>query len=279
MRVYHSRRTGKTKGIDLPKLCDALQCTYADFASRQYFDEAFGKHCEEEGYSPGSAGPDIDGYFLRRLGTRGLWPITERYQDYTEDSALDVVELLFDLVSQPKEGDLHYYNGRCWHYRTFDQSTGRSEFRNAVNEFLGSYGDGYELSPAGEVVSLLPPQLSILISNELPKYDAKHVTLPVEHAITLYRKRGVSPKDTKSAVLELAGVLEFLRPQMSGVLRSKDDEAMFAIANGFGIRHQRDNQISDYDPLWLNWDFYLFLSTIHVVIRLLIKAKPTGESR
>jgi hypothetical protein len=277
MRVYHSRRTGKTKGIDLPKLCDALQCTYTDFASRQYFDEAFGKQCEEQGYLPGSAGPDIDGYFLRILGTRGLWPITEKYKNYTEDTAFDVVELLFDLVSKPKEGYFHNYGGCGWHYSTFDQPAGRSEFRNAINDFLGSYGDGYELSPAGEVRSLLSPQLSILISNELPKYDTEHVTLPVEHAIALYRKRGASPEDTKSAIVKLAGVLEFLRPRMRDILDKEDDKAMFNLANNFDLRHHNDAQRTDYDPIWLNWDFYLFLSTIHVVVRLLIKAEHASS--
>lgn len=277
-RAYYSRRTGRTTGIDLATLCDALQCTYAAFAEKQYFDEAFGKNCVD-GYIPGRAGSDVDGFFLRRLGTRGLWPVTEKYKYYTEDNAFDVIELLHDLVSKPVSGYRHDYSGCGMHYDVFDQLAGQDEFRTDVDEFLGSYGGGFELLVSGEVVPSLSPQLSILVSNELPKFDPVHVETPVHHAIAAFRKRGAGLEDRKNAVVELAGVLEFLRPRMRDIIHKKDENAMFTIANDFGLRHQKNSQQTDYDPLWLNWDFYLFLSTIHVLVRLLIKAQLPGRMR
>jgi hypothetical protein len=277
-RAYYSQRTGKTKTIDLATLCDALQCTYASFAEKQYFDETFGKDCTD-GYIPGTAGSDIDGFFFTHLMTRGLWPITENYKNYTEENAFDVVELLYDVVSKPISGHSHDWNGCGMHYDVFDRLPGQKEFREAVNNFLRYYGKGFELLVSGEVVPSLSPQLSILVSNELPEFDPMHVEAPVQHAIAAFRKRGAGPEDRKNAVVELAGVLEFLRPYMRDIIHEKDENAMFTIANSFGLRHQKNSQQTDYDPLWLNWDFYLFLSTIHVLVRLLIKAKPTGGGK
>ena len=277
-RAYYSQRTDRTRRIDLATLSDALQCTYAAFAEKQYFDEAFGKNCTD-GYLPGRAGSDIDGLFLRRLGTRGLWPITEKYKSYSESSVFDVIELLHDLVSKPVSGYFHDYGNCGWHYDVFDQATGQEELRAAVNDFLGLYGDGFELLQSGMVVPSLSPQLSILVSNELPEFDSANVENPVQHAIEVFRKREASNEDRRSAVVELAGVLEFLRPRMPGIIHTKDEGAMFRLANEFGLRHQNKNQRTDYDPLWLNWDFYLFLSTIHVLVRLLIKAKSTGGGK
>lgn len=277
-RTYYSRRADRTKRIDLATLCDALQCTYAAFAEKQCFDEAFGKDCAD-GYIPGHAGSDIDGFFLRRLGTRGLWPITEKYKSYSESSAFDVIELLHDLVSKPVSGYFHDYCNCGWHYNVFDRATGREEMRAAVNDFLGLYGNGFELLQSGMVVPSLSPQLSILVSNELPEFDSANVENPVQHAIAVFRKREASNEDRRSAVVELAGVLEFLRRRMPGIIHTKDERAMFSLANEFNLRHQNENQHRDYDPVWLNWDFYLFLSTIHVLVRLLIKAKPTGSGK
>jgi hypothetical protein len=84
-RTYYSLRTDRTKRIELPTLCDALQCTYAAFAEKQYFDEAFGKSCPG-GDILGIAGSDIEGFFLTRLLTRGLWPITQNYRNYAWNS-------------------------------------------------------------------------------------------------------------------------------------------------------------------------------------------------
>lgn len=270
-RAYYSQRA-RTQVIDCRTLCDVLQCVFAALAEKQYFDQAFGKDCPD-GYITGTAGSDIDGFFFTRLMTRGLWPITKNYGVYTEENAFDVIELLYDTVSKPTKGNYHAdYCG--WHYSEFDKAAGQEEFRETINQALRYYKEGFELRSSGDVAPLLSPQLTILAQNELPKYDPQHVEGPVQHAIAVYRKRGASLEDKKSAVLELSGVLEFLRPRVRDMIHSKDEDAMFTIANGFSIRHQKDNQISNYDPLWLNWDFYLFLSTIHVLVRLLIKAEP-----
>jgi hypothetical protein len=46
----------------------------------------------------------------------------------------------------------------------------------------------------------------------------------------------------------------------------------FNIANNFCIRHLNENQKDNYDKsIWYSWKFYLYLSTIHTVLRLIAK--------
>lgn len=49
---------------------------------------------------------------------------------------------------------------------------------------------------------------------------------------------------------------------------AKDERELFHLANGFAIRHQSRQQ-RGYDRLtWLRWAFYVYLATIHAVLRV-----------
>ena len=49
----------------------------------------------------------------------------------------------------------------------------------------------------------------------------------------------------------------------------KDEQELFRLANGFAIRHNNREQLSHYDDVvWLRWAFYVYLATIHAVVRL-----------
>jgi hypothetical protein len=88
-------------------------------------------------------------------------------------------------------------------------------------------------------------------------------------AIELFRKRDATNHDRRNAVRMLADVLEPLRNQLSKVITERDESDLFHIANAFGIRHNNDDQKTQYDAVWLSWMFYHYLSTIHVVTRRL----------
>jgi hypothetical protein len=48
-----------------------------------------------------------------------------------------------------------------------------------------------------------------------------------------------------------------------------DEKALFHVANGFSIRHNNRDQRGDYDRVtWLRWAFYVYLATIHAVLRV-----------
>ncbi len=273
---YYSVRTGKNPSggrFGLEMFTRLFASLFSSFDGQGYFQEAFGYYCVDSGYVPGFVGDDIGGFLLRKLKKDDLWPVHERSSEYLEDDVFDLIELLYDVVSSGTEGGYHSYSDCGWHYREFDKTAGRREFRIAVNEILREYQDGYELSQNGEILSLPPQGLSALTSAALPPLDDAGVTARVEAAVHKFRRRGASSEDRRDAIRDLVDVLEYLRPRAKKVLKHKDEQDLFNIANSFGIRHHRPDQRTEYDkPIWYSWMFYYYLATIHAAVRLIDKA-------
>ena len=50
---------------------------------------------------------------------------------------------------------------------------------------------------------------------------------------------------------------------------SKDEDAIFQIANRFAIRHNNRQQIRGYDDeIWLPWMFYVYIATIRAILKV-----------
>jgi hypothetical protein len=249
------------------KLFDAL---YWDFEGKGYFQEAFGYTCVDAGYVPGSIGGDIQAYFLTKLRKSNLWPISEKHQGYSEEDLFDVIEFLYDYISKPINGRYHSYGDCGWHYDTFEQRSGRNEYRNRINELLKDYREGYELSRKGEILTLGIAGTETLLEETPPPYDDKNVDSRIAGAIDIFRRYRSSLEDKRNAVKMLTDTLEFLKPKLKAVLTRADERDLFQIANGFGIRHHNEKQSTDYDQaVWLDWMFYYYLATINATIRLI----------
>jgi hypothetical protein len=276
-RKYYSVRTGKNPGlihVELDLLKKLFYATYKDFDNKEYFQQAFGKYCVDAGEIPGLVGSDIELYFFKKLRKPDIWPIYDKYKNYGEDDIFDVIELLYDLISKPLDGNYHSWNDCGWHYDTFNKEEGRKEFRYEINDFLKDYQDGWELSESGEILSKGDEGLNNLYKASLPEFDSDNVNDKVKNAILKFRRHKSSIDERKEAVRELADVLEFLRPQVKQELLPKDEGDLFNIANNFGIRHHNLIQKKEYDKaVWLSWIFYIYLSTIHLVTRLINKDK------
>lgn len=274
-REYYSIRTKKNPNavrFDLSTLLKLFYSLYKDFEEKGYFQESFGYVCVDAGKVPGTLGPNIGTLFLRKLRKDNLWTIDACWEQYSEEDLFDVIEFLFDYVSKPVDGYYHSYGDCGMHYNKFEQQVGQNEYRNEFNELLRDYGDGYELSSGGEILSLADKGLQPLLEANLPKLDPENVETKVEAAILKFRRYRSSIDERKEAVRSLADVLEFLRPQLKEVLSSKDEGDLFNIANNFAIRHHNPSQKTGYDQsIWLSWMFYFYLSTIHAGIRLIQK--------
>ena len=231
----------------------------------------------DEGIVAGTLGENVESQVFRMLRKPQLWPFGFRCTFYSEDDLFDVVELLYDHVSKPLEGSYHQFNNCGWHYRTFDQSAGREEFRTQVNELLHDYGDGFELSEDGEILTSVEHGMGYLTQAQLPEYNPEKVEQRVEAAIRKFRRYRSSQGDRRDAIRDLADVLEFLRPTLKKALTSKDEADLFNIANNFGIRHHNQDQKTDYDKaIWYSWMFYYYLATIHAALRLIKKHEEAG---
>ncbi len=266
--------------IDLELLRDLFYATYQTFEERGCFQERLGMNCVD-GYIPGSVG-DVEIYSFRKVRRKGLFPIWDRKDDLAEEEIFDLIEFLFDHASEPVEATGHYHDwSQCgYHYTEFVQGSAQSDFRADVNEFLRDYGDGFELSPQGEILTLAGGSLDPLLQASIPSTDPANVSDRVEQAVRKFRRRRASLDERRDAIRELAAVLEFLRPELKRVLASKDENDLFNIANNFAIRHHNDRQKVEYDkPIWLSWIFYFYLATLHAATRLIEKGSDAGAGR
>jgi len=282
-RSYYSVRTGKHPAagrIDIDLLRELFQSFYSDFAQKGYFQQALGFSCVDRDLIPGLAGNDVEAYVLRKLRKRNLWPVYQRCSSYSEDDLFDIIEFLFDHAAKGVTGQYHSFSDCGYHYNTFDRCAGQEDFRTAVNELLADYGDGFELSPRGEMLTLPGIGLGGLYSADLPPFDNDNVEARVAAAVLKFRRRGSSIEDRRDAIRDLADVLEFLRPQLKDTLLHADESDLFNIANNFGIRHHNARQNSTYDkPIWYSWMFYYYLATIHACVRLLKRKTPSPHQQ
>lgn len=251
---------------------------FTSLEEQGYFQESMGFSCVDAGEVPGSIGQDIGAYFLRKLRKDHLWPIRDQALAFSREDLFDVVELLHDHISAPKDGDYHSFSDCGWHYNTFNTLEGRQRYRAEINEFFRDFEDGYELDAQGEVVLSGREGLHDLLEKPLPaSVDPSNVNARVSAAVRKYRSRQSTMNDRRDAVRDLADVLEFLRPQLSAVLSRKDESDLFNIVNNFGIRHHNRLQKSDYDPVWLSWLFYHYLAAVHAVTKL-VEARASEPS-
>jgi hypothetical protein len=241
-----------------------------DLSERDYFQEAFGYDCVDAGEVPGRVGRDPNAWFMRVLHRDSVWPYHDRGADYDVDTLLDVLEALHDLVSEPVSGRYHDFAGCGWHYSVFDKRKGQEEFRTLINPLLERYEEPLRMTAEGEITFLAPEELRPLVDAPLPSgTDPDLVTARVDEARRIFQSRASTKADRRQSVRELADVLEALRPQIREEFLPKDERELFHLANGFAIRHNNREQRGDYDDaIWLSWAFYVYLATIHAVLRL-----------
>ncbi len=268
---YRSHRTGSNPnkdGLPLPTIVDLFNRSYEQMAELGYFDEAFGSHCVDLGFTPGSVA-DVSLEILLSIRKNNLWPIHEYGTSYDEDDLFDVIEFLYQHVSKPVDGNLHNYGNCGMHWHTFSKQAGQKEFRNRMNQVLMHYKKRFELSENGEILNKPEAGFEAIFRADIPTNDDK-IRSRIDSAVRLYLRHRASIDDRRQAVRELCDVFEYLRPRLQAALTRSDESDLFNIANNFGIRHHNESQKTDYDVgIWLSWMFYFYLATIHVALRKL----------
>jgi hypothetical protein len=174
-------------------------------------------------------------------------------------------------------GRFHPFNNCGWHFEKFNKSAGQAHLRDVLNPLLERLEPSLTLRADGQLEELAPTNLQPLLDTPLPE-SAPHdeVRLRVESAVTRFKRSRSSIDERRTAVRELADVLEFLRSEIKVSMMSADEGALFNLANNFAIRHHNRDQRGDYDkPVWLSWAFYIYLATIQAVIRLIDKQRRT----
>jgi predicted nucleotidyltransferase len=275
-RDFYSIRTGKNKnlrGLPLGDIVDIFLKVYQELRAQGYFDEYLGWTCVDMGEIPGHVtSPDLD-IFLK-IRKKHLWPVEDNLYLYDEDDLFDMIEYLFTTASKPVDGTYHSYADCGMHWEKFNKEEGEESFRARINELLGLYERPFELSKGGEILETPEPGFEAIFTADTPTAD-QNVRDRIDSAVRQYRRHGATIDDRRQAVRDLADVLEYLRPKLKGVLDRKDEADLFHLANNFAIRHHNSRQKRGYDAaLWLSWMFYVYLATIHVVLRKLEDKRP-----
>jgi hypothetical protein len=281
---YYSARHGRApQGEALPfeDIRRLVISVFDSFRERAYFQEAFGYECVD-GDKYGAVGKDPDAFFLRKIGREHIWPYWYSdpnvpslirctwAEEWDADTLFDVVEVLHDQISEPTKTRYHSFADCGRHATHFDRAAGRREYRGEINAVLDRHDPPYEIGSDGRIVECIPDEFRALINAEVPdSADDDLISSKVESAIEAFRARGASINDKRHAVRDLADVLEAIRPEMKKAMQSKDESALFDLANNFAIRHNNRNQQKEYDRQpWLSWAFYVYLATIHAVLRV-----------
>lgn len=220
-------------------------------------------------------GGDLAGELQRRLGRPKLWP--PQPETWDTDTFYGLVEVFHDLVARPRWRFDHEHGDCGPHFQDFDTDAGRRIYRALVNRLLQDAGIELLLAESGEdigrLVHLADEGRTNLVQRTLASPEPDAATR-IAHAIALFRGRGATEHDKRSAVVALALVLEERRQFLKTALFRDDEGALFHIANKFAIRHQDTKQHTDYDPMFLDWIFWSYLSTIELSDRLLARQTP-----
>ncbi|WP_256790093.1 MULTISPECIES: hypothetical protein [Frankia] len=279
---WRERARGRRGPVSLSM--NALARQYVDLVRELevagYFERRFGKDCVDDQYDPSPA------YLIEdAFGGETTWPIDPEMLATDRENLFQMIEVLHDFVARPRQRRHHSFGECGWHHSEFDLASGRTVYRWRVNSLLRRSDIRYRLADegadVGRLVDVTDDERSELVRSLLARETSEQDD-QVRHAISLFRGRGAGRHQRRSAVAALALVIEERRHGiLREVLAKSDRGALFDIANNFHIRHQDAKQKRDYDDFYLDWVFWLYLSTVELMNRIIDdqRANSTQEDR
>jgi hypothetical protein len=232
---WSARTTGRTRRLqlDLGEVSWSYVQLIEEFEADGYLVQAFGKKCVDDD----SPRPDPSAVLEGRLGYDVFgWPLEPSRAGWELDDFCDLVEVFHDLVARPSSRSYHSYASCGWHYWDFATGPARRLYRWRVNRLLASSTLGLRLAEEGEdlgrLVRVEPTGLEDLPEKAMQAATPEAIDR-VQHAIALFRSRTAGVEERRSAVITLAGILEERRSLLKAELLTKDEGALFTIANQF----------------------------------------------
>ena len=238
-----------------------------DFYDNNYFADHLGLLCNYPRQRRIRARSTSERELEQRVGKPHLWDAEPETWD--EEDLYQFIEVFHDIAARPTKRRYHQNCG--WHPTHFSPQTGRTLYRWRMNLLLDSTPLMLRIADSGNdigrMVEAPSPQLRRL-STEVLNIESPDRS-EIAHAIATFRDRHATVEAKRSAVRDLATVLESHRKTvMKEHLARKDESALFQIANEFNIRHKNTNQRTDYRPEFLEWVFYWYLATIQLCEQL-----------
>lgn len=280
--AYWSRR--EKGGVSAPKLSlDDVMTRFVRMVEDEllrhgYLEALSPRRCVDDEYWV-EADPSAE--LQRLLGQPDLWPLSRSRVNWDVDRFLDLVEVIQDFVARPRTRSVHDYGGCGWHFGNLAREPGRQLYRWRINRLFGVSDLPYRLAESGDdcgrVVVVSHEARSDLTVRMTQRTDPATADR-VRQAIAFYRARGATRDDRRTAVRELADVLEHRRALLKDHLVKRDEADLFQIANQFAIRHYNVHQQQDYDDAFLDWLFWWYLATVELTDQLLARALTNGAN-
>lgn len=244
----------------------------AELRQKGYFDEKFPQDC-----LAADRGDDreISAELAQRLGVLDLWPL--KPSAWSDDTYYGLIEAFHDLVARPRDIIMKHKTPdgvACAHYESFARAPGQQLYRWRVARLLARHGMHMKLADdgedAGRLVGVAGDDRDRLVESVFATSDAA-ARDTARHAVSLFRNRASGRSEKRSAIVALAGLLEQRRALLKTRLLSRDENALFQIANEFDLRHRRADQRDDYADAYLDWIFWWYLGTLELTNQLLLR--------
>lgn len=239
-----------------------------DLLDRGYLEQVAPRECVDANEALPKPDEALDHVFAQHLGVEGLW--SPRPAEWEQGTFFSMIEVVHDLVARPRGRRYHSWNQCGYHYSNFAKAPAQMLYRWTVNRLLERNEIPLRLAKSGEdvgrLVHTVTDDRARLIDQAISTTSGAGDA--VRHAVALFRARGARREQKRSACIALAGVLEQRRSRIKTELLSRDEGALFQIANQFDVRHRNADQRGDYDDAYLDWIFWWYLATIELIDRL-----------
>lgn len=301
MEYFSDQETGslpRTNNNISIKVWNGLVSYINTLASKGYFGNDFPEECLDQ---QGCIGTDQHNFkaALQAEVPKIDWPLAIESEDDSFNQympikqepfvpdylvVMDIIQFCYKHVAIPIKGNYHgYYNHH--HIRGFDVDGGKNEYREKINNIFARNGLAYELQESGEIIRLLSPELSQIMSNvnipaepELKSMLARanskivHVDVQVRYDALKElwdfweRLKSIhNPSNKKMSVKQLlddaAGSPEFRN------ILEEEAKNLTTIGNSYLIRHTEVSQVKIQESNHIEYLYHRMFSLIHLLMK------------
>lgn len=264
---YYNERNGLLEQklhIDFERLKEFFLQTYRYFENKDYFECAIKGIWKQVSYNDSymveqpTFSPSVEIYFANKLQSTEVWPVFRWIENYDEVTLFTMIEILYDHIA--------FYD---YEKEEIQKEEPRREYVEHINNLLRAYKDGFYLEPSSGFVMALPNQA---LRNQLSSSNKDipdDVIEKLSSASKMYYRFDSSMEEKKKAINILADILEPIRTGVKDIFdkdhigKRPHDKLIFDIVNNFNIRHNKDNQKTDYSKnIWYDWMMQYYTSVI-----------------
>jgi hypothetical protein len=264
-RELYSERAGQQRNLEVRDFMTLVWQAFKEMTAEGWFVEALGRgRTMFDPDAPEGRLRETD--FIRVFKKTGILSALSPPGTYPPGWVENDVAMFFDVLE--------------YVYSEATPEEKREDFRARVNPDLSLHDPPMEMTEAGLIVERGPDELHDVLAEPVPEDVPAELADPLRHAVEQYRRRGASEQDKRSALKNLADVLEPLRDEIDEYLLPADERALFELANKFYLRHNNREQQRQYDgDVWLDWMFYVYVATARALIAVLDRDKLKGLVR